>query len=137
MAVSQRNEKVAALAGVVGASVIAIGSMNDLDRHGIAALTFFNLGWIAVGLASIDFIRKRDSRFPRWLAVIGGLTVVAFIGFLIVLLPLLSGDGLAAPEIRPDAWIVPILEWAVLIGILAWVFATGWTWWRAGNVRVD
>jgi hypothetical protein len=27
--------------------------------------------------------------------------------------------------------IVPALEWAVLIGILLWVFATSLSWWRA------
>jgi hypothetical membrane protein len=116
-------------AGIAGAFV-GVYPMNNLDLHGIAALTFFNLGWIAVGLASIDFLRNRDPRFPWWLAVIGGLTVVAFLGFLYVLAPLLSGDGLAAPDVRPDIWIVPILEWAVLIGILAWVFLTGLTWLR-------
>ena len=88
------------------------------------------LGWIVVGLASIDFLRDQDPRFPWWLAIIGALTVAAFLGFLVVLFPLLSGDGLAAPDVRPDIWIVPILEWAVLIGILSWVFLTGWTWLR-------
>lgn len=124
---------IGAIAGVAG-SFVGVFPMNNLDLHGLAALTFFNLGWIAVGLASLDFVRRPDPRFPRWLAYIGVLTVVAFIGFLAVLFPLLGGDGLGAPEIRPDVWIVPILEWAVLIGILAWVFASGWTWWRAmGN----
>ena len=122
------------LVGVVagiGGIFVGVYPMNNLDRHGIAALTFFILGWVVVGLASIDFVRRPDERFPRWLAVIGALTVVFFAGFLYVLLPLIaSGDGLAAPEIRPDIWIVPILEWAVLIGILAWVLAASWTWWR-------
>ena len=122
------------LIGVVaglGAIFVGVFPMNNLDLHGIAALTFFMLGWIVVALASIDFVRRPDQRFPRWLAVIGALTVVFFLGFLTVLLPLIaSGDGLAAPQVRPDIWIVPILEWAVLIGILAWVFATSWTWWR-------
>ena len=122
------------LVGVVasiGGIFVGVFPMNNLDAHGIAALTFFNLGWIVVGLASIDFVRRPDERFPRWLAIIGALTVVFFVGFLAVLLPLIaSGDGLGAPEVRPDIWIVPILEWAVLIGILAWVFATSWTWWR-------
>jgi hypothetical membrane protein len=117
------------LVGVAGAFV-GVWPMNNLDLHGLAALTFFNVGWIVVGLASIDFVRAADARFPRWLAAIGALTVAAFVGFIAVLLPLLGGDGLAAPEIRPDVWIVPILEWAVLIGILIWVFATSWTWWR-------
>ena len=118
------------LAGI-GGSFVGIFPMNNLDLHGIAALTFFNLGWIVIGLASLDFVRRPDERFPRRLAVIGALTVVFFLGFLAVLLPLLaSGDGLGSPQIRPDFWIVPILEWAVLISILLWVFATGWTWWR-------
>jgi hypothetical membrane protein len=117
------------VAGIAGAFV-GVYPMNNLDVHGIVALTFFNLGWIAVGLASIDFLRNRDPRFPWWLAVIGGLTVVTFLAFLAVLAPLLSGDGLAAPDVRPDIWIVAILEWGVLIGILGWVFLTGLTWLR-------
>jgi hypothetical membrane protein len=117
------------VAGIAGAFV-GIFPMNNLNAHGIAALSFFMLGWIVVGLASIDFLRDRDPRFPWWLAIIGALTVAAFLGFLVVLAPLLSGDGLAAPEVRPDLWIVPILEWAVLIGILGWVFLTGLTWLR-------
>jgi hypothetical membrane protein len=119
----------------IGGLFVGVFPMNNLDLHGIAALTFFNLGWLAVGLASIDFLRQPDRRFPRWLVIIGGLTVAAFVAFLAVLLPLLSGDGLAAPDVRPDVWIVPILEWAVLIGILAWVFATGWTWLRAARAH--
>jgi hypothetical membrane protein len=124
----------------IGAGIAGIGvgtfPMDNLDMHGLAALTFFNLGWIFVGLASIDFWRRPEARFPRWLAIIGALTVAAFIGFLLVLAPLLGGEGLAAPEVRPDVWIVPILEWAVLLGILGWVFATSWTWWRAAPRQV-
>ena len=105
--------------------------INNLDLHGIAALTFFNLGWIVVGLASLDFLLRHDARFPRWLLAIGALTVLFFVAFLAVLLPLIaSGAGLGAPDPRPTFWIVSTLEWAVLIGILAWVFGTGWTWWR-------
>jgi len=117
-------------AGIAG-SLVGVYPMNDLDLHGIAALTFFNLGWICVGLASWDFVRRREARFPRWLAIIGALTVAAFIGFLAVLLPLLGGEGLGAPDVRPQTfWIVPTLEWAVVIGILVWTFATSVSWWR-------
>ena len=87
------------LAGIAG-MFVGVFPMNNLDLHGIAALSFFNLGWICVGLASIDFYRRPETRFPRWLAWIGVFTVAAFIGFLIVLLPLIGGEGLGAPD-RP------------------------------------
>ena len=119
-----------AVAGVGGA-LVGVFPMNNLAPHGLAALTFFDGGWIAVGLASIDFMRRPDARFPRWLAVIGALTVAAFLAFSASLAPLLGNAGLAAPPIRPAVWIVPLLEWLVLVGILAWVLTTGVTWYRA------
>jgi hypothetical membrane protein len=123
-----------AIAGVAGA-LVGIFPMNNLAPHGLAALTFFDAGWIAVGLASIDFVRRPDARFPRWLAVIGALTVVVFLTFVASLASQLGNAGLAAPAARPAVWIVPSLEWLVLIGILAWVCATGVTWWRAEHAR--
>ena len=69
----------------VGGAFVGVFPMNDLDKHGLAALTFFVLGMVTVLLASIDFVRAPDPRFPRWLAVIGGATVVAFAIFLVIL----------------------------------------------------
>jgi hypothetical membrane protein len=126
---------IGAVAGVAGAYV-GIFPMNRLEQHTLAALAFFNLGWIAVALASLDFVRRPDPRFPRWLAYIGGLTVVAFVSFLAVAIPLAGGAGLGAPDPRPEIWFVAILEWAALVGILLWVLATGWTWWRALGNRI-
>lgn len=122
------------VAGLAGAGV-GIYPMNQLDTHALAALTFFNLGWIVVGIASIDFVIARDRRFPRWLAIIGAFTVAAFIGFLVSLQTegLVGEDALAPPEVRRDVWIVPTLEWALIIGILAWVFLTALTWLRASR----
>lgn len=124
---------IGALAGIAGAYV-GLYPMDRLEEHSLAALAFFNLGWISVGLASIDFVRRPDPRFPRWLAYLGGLTVTGFIAFLAVTIPLAGGAGLGAPDPRPEIWIVSILEWVALTGILVWVLATSWTWWRAvGN----
>ena len=121
-----------AIAGIAGAGV-GVFPMNELGTHALVALTFFNLGWIVVGLASIDFWRRPDPRFPRWLSIIGLLTVIAFVGFLGSLAAegLLTGDGLAAPKDRLDFWIVPTLEWALIVGILGWVFLTALSWLRA------
>jgi hypothetical membrane protein len=117
------------VAGLAGAGV-GIFPMNQLDAHALTALTFFNLGWIVVGIASIDFLIVRDARFPRWLSILGGLTVAAFVGFLVSLQTegLVGEDALAPPDIRLDVWIVPTLEWALIVGILAWVFLTALAW---------
>lgn len=118
------------IAGVAG-MFVGVFPMNQLDLHGIAALSFFMLGWISVAIASVDIYRTPEPRLPRWLAYIGAFTVAAFIGFLAVLLPLLGGEGLGAPTVRPSFWIVPVLEWAVIGGLLAWVLLASITWLRA------
>ncbi len=73
---------VGVVAGIAGLFV-GIFPMNQIGPHTIAAQGFFNLGWIAVALASFDFVRRRDRRFPRWLSVLGAATVLAFLAFLV------------------------------------------------------
>lgn len=118
--------------GIAGTGV-GLFPMNERGAHALVALTFFNLGWIAVGLASIDFVRRADPRFPRWLSGIGAATVLAFVAFLVSLRTegLLDGAGLAASDVRRTFWIVPTLEWAVIVGIIAWVLFTANAWRRA------
>jgi hypothetical protein len=95
-------------------------------------MTFFNLGWIAVGLASVDFVVHRDPRFPRGLAIVGLATVAAFIGFLRELdASTDASGGVATPAIRPAAWALPTLEWLTIIGIVGWVMLVGASWLRA------
>lgn len=114
---------VGAISGIAGIFV-GVAPMNYTGPHTIAAQTFFNLGWIAVGLASVDFLRRPDVRFPRWLSALGGLTVVAFIYFLIVFYQPDTTTG------HPPFRLVMTLEWLVLAGIIVWVFAASWRWLR-------
>lgn len=113
----------------VGGALVGTFPMNDLDRHALVALTFFLLGLVTVLLASIDFVRADDPRFPRWLAIVGGATVLAFAAFLIML----SGEagGLAHPDERVAIWPLTVFEWLLLVGILVWVFLTALTWLQA------
>jgi hypothetical membrane protein len=124
---------VGSLAGV-GGILVGLFPMDHPDQHVLAASTFFNLGWIFVALASIAFVRNREARFPVWLAGVGAASVVAFIAFLVSLRTddfarqRMASDG---PIVgRPDVWVAPILEWATLAGIMAWVLLTSVTWWR-------
>ena len=95
----------------IGGAFVGVFPMNDLAMHSIAALTFFLLGLVTVLLASIDFVRRPDPRFPRWLAAVGAVTVAAFAIFLVD--PVRRGQrpgpsrrarrGLAAHDLRVAA----------------------------------
>jgi hypothetical membrane protein len=117
------------VAGVAGA-LVGVFPMDDIGPHSIAAMTFFVLGWLTVALASIDLVRRPDPRIPRWLAVIGALATVCFVLFMAALFtdPLVGEDALAAPGVRPDVWLAPILEWSVIVAIVAWTLATALAW---------
>ena len=119
---------VGVIAGIGGAFV-GVFPMDYLDQHSLAALTFFLLGLVTVLLASIDFVRRPDPRFPRWLAVLGGATVLAFAAFLVILFG--EAGGLAHPDERVAVWPLTIFEWLLIVGILLWVFLTAWSWRRA------
>jgi hypothetical membrane protein len=134
---ASRPGKLRVLAGAIGVaaglggSFVGVFPMDYLAQHSVAAMTFFNLGWIAVGLASIDFVIHRDPRFPRWLAAVGIATVAAFIGFLREVGANTTASGrLASPEIRPDVWAITTLEWLTIAGIVGWVFLVGVSWLR-------
>jgi hypothetical membrane protein len=119
---------VGAIAGVGGA-LVGVFPMDYLRVHSLAALTFFLLGLVTVLLASIDFLRRPDPRFPGWLALLGGVTVAAFAVFLVILF---GGSGdLARPDDRPEVWLLTVFEWLLIVGINLWVFLTAWSWWRA------
>jgi hypothetical protein len=117
---------------LAGLSGIAVGiyPMDFPGPHVLAALGFFNLGWIFVALASLDFWRRADPRFPRWLAIIGLATVVVFLAFLSLYLPYVFGDDVG-PVARAAVRPITALQWGVLAGIIGWVLATSLTWLRA------
>jgi hypothetical membrane protein len=121
------------LAGVGGAFV-GIFPMDSGGPHIPAALTFFVLGWVCVGLASIDIWRRPDQRFPRWLPWLGALTVVVFLIFLSLYIPYLMDTGASSADRAPFQLVV-LMEWLVLIGIIGWVFVASMSWlrYRDGN----
>lgn len=116
------------IAGIAGA-LVGVFPMNDLDKHALAALTFFVLGLVTVLLASIDFVRRPDPRFPRWVSAVGAVTAAVFAIFLVILFG--GGNDLAHPEERVAVWSLTIFEWLLIVGILLWVFLTALSWWRA------
>ncbi len=118
----------------VGGAFVGIFPMDSGGPHVPAALTFFVLGWICVGLASIDIWRRPDPRFPRWLPWLGALTVLVFLIFLSLYVPYLTYTGAGSPDRAPFQLVV-VMEWLVLIGIIGWVFVASASWlrYRHGN----
>jgi hypothetical membrane protein len=124
---------VGAIAGVSGAFV-GVFPMNNRGIHIVFALGFFVLGWVAVGLASFDIWRRPEPRFSRWLPALGAVTVAVFLMFLSVYIPYLyTGTG----SDRPDVSVATVLEWLVLVGIIGWVLAGSFSWWRFGRGSRD
>ncbi len=111
-----------AIAGVAGA-LVGVFPMNVRDVHGFVALTFFQTAWIAVGIFTLFVLVHGPARFPRWLAIPGAATVLAFVGFLLDVRIETSAGGAAleTPTVRPDPWAMPTLEWATLVTIVVWV----------------
>ena len=121
------------LAGLSGA-LVGVFPMNHLDVHRVVAAGFFNLGWIAVALASADIELRHDRRFHRLLTHVGALAVAAFVAFLVVVrVDGRLGQAVTNDEIRPAVWLSTILEWAVVIGIMAWSFLAGVSWRRSAG----
>jgi len=113
-----------ALIGLVsGVSGVLVGffPMNNLAAHTQVALTFFNTGWIMVGLFSLYILLVRPPLFPLWLTIPGALTVLSFTAFLNSI-DGLSSDVLAAPADRVAVWNVPIFEWLLVAGVMVWSF---------------
>jgi len=125
-----RSTLVSGLAGMtsgIGGALVGVFPMNELRIHSIVALTFFGLGWIAVAGFSIDFLRRPDPLFPRWLAIPGAITVACFLGFLVVVAGA-GSDALAAPGTRQTFSLTTTLEWATLISMLGWALLVAIDW---------
>ena len=121
-----------AVAGVAGA-LVGVFPMDHRDVHGLVALTFFQTAWIAVGLFTLYVLVHGPARFPRWLAIPGAATVVAFVSFLLDVRIETAAGGAAFESlaVRPDPWAMPTLEWATLVTIVVWVTLTATRLWVA------
>ena len=121
-----------AVAGVAGA-MVGVFPMDQRAVHGLVALTFFQTAWIAVGIFTFYVLVRGPLRFPRWLAIPGVATVLAFVAFLldVGIETSAGGAAFAARAVRPDPWAMPTLEWATLVTIVVWVTLTAIRLWAA------
>ena len=113
-------------AGIAFASV-GVFPVDDFDSHKLAASAAFISVTLAAA-ASSWWVVRGEPGYPRSLAVLSAVVVVAMVAFLIL-------PGILQPEYtfqvefdphpppRPDIWLAAALEWAVLISALTWIAA--------------
>lgn len=122
------------IVGGVSGALVGVFPMDQLQVHGLVAMGFFLLGPSSVALASVDLLRQRDPRLPRWVGALGIAVVAVLVLFLVALFtdPIMQGgDALAAPDLRPAFWLASTLEWAVVVGVLLWTLLAAVSWIRA------
>jgi hypothetical protein len=113
----------AGLAAGLSGMAVGLFPMNNFHSHALAAVIFFNTGWIAVALFSIYAYSPRQDVCPRWLALVGLPCIASFLAF-IYLMKDESLDAFADPSaFRPEVWPLTIFEWLVIAFVLVWIVA--------------
>lgn len=99
--------------------------MNDFAPHIAAALLFFRSGLVTVPLFGIAIQLQRPGRreIDRRANIAGIAALLAFAAFLVwmQLQPGTASDFQVSAA-RPAVWSGAILEWAILVTMIAWFF---------------
>ncbi len=130
--------KLGLLAGLgTSGACIAIGflPMNRLEPHTQAAMMFFRLGLATVSLFSVAIAAQPAGKIvvPHTANIFGGLAVLAYASFLILLAqkPVVdeASDALSPPALdeRPRLWLLAVLEWAIFFTTLVWFLGVALT----------
>jgi len=111
-------------------ALVGLFPMNNLQPHIFVAMNFFNLGMFISLLYSLVILLGKKHPFSRWLAIPGLINAGLFIWFLNF-----PSDEDAINQFqegmqglirnRPDFMPMALLEWAVILGIILWVFLIG------------
>jgi len=121
------------LAGLVAAvSVACVGvfPMNDLAPHITAAMTFFRSGLVTVLLFGVAIqLQRADRRVIDRRSNIAGIAALISFAVFIAWIELQPGGSAGFhPSVfasRPAVWTSAILEWLVLVAVIAWFFVVG------------
>jgi hypothetical membrane protein len=127
--VGRRRFYLVTLAGLVAASgvtLVGIYSANYQHLHRLAAIIVFAGGLATVTGFTLFLLFVRQDKLARWLAIPSAAAMLAFAAFLFLPYtantpPLLVFFAGPPGEVRPILWLPSLLEWLVLLVVLAWV----------------
>ncbi len=111
------------------AALVGVLPMNYPAPHLYVALTFFILGLLLTVLYTLVILISRHHPYPRWMSL-PGLLFSILVLWLLVWPPAIPADidlsqrmgGLL--QTRPEIYPLAIIEWIVVLTILAWILAT-------------
>jgi hypothetical membrane protein len=109
-----------AVAGMAGA-LCGLFPMDYQATHRLVSFAFFLTAWLVAGTFTIWLLKDQPATHPRWLAIPGAVVALVFVTFIIDYSTYHPADPNAHILVRPDVWTVPLLEWASLLSILAWL----------------
>jgi hypothetical protein len=119
------------LAGIwtaISCMLIGLYPMDKLERHIRVALAFFYGGLFTIVFFTIGIWAQSAAKemVPRSINIVGIFSIIAYSLFLVFGTrppPGVKITDLLQPDLlnnRPKAWIIPILEWLVLIFTILW-----------------
>ena len=119
---------VAAAAGVyssLSCSLVGFFPMNNINMHMLTSMSFFYGGLVTIVLFGITASLDGEGKLPGAFIIFAAFVALVFSAFL--LLPRIVGKKgyMLDPggKERPSVWLMPIMEWLVLLGILGWITA--------------
>lgn len=119
----------AGLLAAVSSILVGVFSMDRLEPHRKAAMTFFRSGLVTVLFFTIAvFIQPAGQRvIPLAVNIFGILAIVSYSAFLVIVSQKTDKKGqenyLLDPtekKVRPRFWRTPFLEWMLFFATIAW-----------------
>ncbi len=108
------------MAGIFG-PLCGLFPMDYLSTHRLVSSLFFVSAWLVGGTFTLWLARSGNGRWPRWLVIPGLVVVAVFAAFIATYATYHPLDPNARILSRAGVWSVPLLEWASLLSLLAWL----------------
>jgi hypothetical protein len=97
--------------------------MNNVEMHGITAISFFLSGLVMTVLWAIAILVQKEGKIPKILSLGGFINATIFALFL-------YGPWEQFSSVRPEFSMRVVLEWAIYFAIVGYMFALALYIWR-------
>lgn len=118
------------LSAALFGALVGFFPMNALDEHIFVALLFFDLGLLTALVYSLVILLSKGHNLPRWLAIPGIVNAIGF--FIFTNFPSQFEEGIDFQDgmgglmaNRPDFIPLALMEWIIILGVIAWFLIMG------------